>query len=289
MFLLKFQDAITIFMGIFVGAIPFILLGVVLSVLIGKYVKQEQIIKLIPKNKFGALISMTFLGFLLPVCECGNIPVAKKLLNKGLPLHLTITFLLSAPVINPVVIYATHIAFRETPQVTILRIVLTFSVAISIGYIFSHLKNSEKYIVEAKKTSHSHHSHSTAENVKTEFFEMTTVLIMGSIIASLIQLVLPRNIVSTIGSGPVSSVFAMGFLAFVVSICSNVDSFFALSYVNNFTQGSILTFLVLGPMLDIKAVVMMSTIFKKTMIFWLVTFIILLSLIPTMFINLFIS
>ncbi|MEZ4584219.1 MAG: permease [Caldilineaceae bacterium] len=37
----------------------------------------------------------------LPVCECGVVPVARRLYEKGLPTSIGVAFLLAAPVINP--------------------------------------------------------------------------------------------------------------------------------------------------------------------------------------------
>ena len=290
----QIHDSIMIFMGIFIGAMPFILLGVFLSALIAKYVKPEFLTKYVPQNKFGALTFATLLGFMFPVCECGNVPVARKLIQKGVKPYVAITFLLSAPVINPVVFFATYIAFKNNLEIFYFRIIFTIIIAFTIGFLFSLVKNQDfvlaKNVSQPKQNNPPKtHSHSFFSNLNSEFFEMTRVLTLGSFIASFFQLMLPRTFVTSLASGGVSSVFAMSILAFITSICSNVDSFFALGFINNFSAGSLLAFLVLGPMLDIKAIVMMTTTFTKKAIFLIAILVTQLTLVLTLFYNLNVS
>jgi hypothetical protein len=94
-------------------------------------------------------------------------------------------------------------------------------------------------------------------------------LVLGSAIAAIVQVGIPREIIVGLGQGPVSSIVAMMILAVVVSICSTVDSFFALSFASTFTSGSLLAFLVFGPMIDLKGIGLMLTIFKKKAIVYL--------------------
>jgi len=298
----KVHDSITIFLGIFLEAIPFILLGVLLSAAIAVFIKPDQIAKIIPKNKFGGVLFATGLGFMFPVCECGNIPVARRLIKKKVKAYIAITFLLSAPVINPVVFAATYVAFKNNPEIIWFRYIMTFLMAATIGLLFSFVKDDSKLLkkslakeynqpvaaVTEKKHKH-HQQHSLAKTINEEFFEMAGVLTIGGFIASLVQLALPRHIVTALGQGPVTSVLAMSSLAFVTSICSNVDSFFALGFINNFSVGSILAFLILGPMLDIKAIIMMLTTFNVRTVIAISILVTQITFIFTLFYNLNIS
>lgn len=296
----KVHDSITIFLGIFLEAIPFILLGVLLSAAIAVFVKPDQIAKIIPKNKFGGILFATGLGFMFPVCECGNIPVARRLIKKKVKAYIAITFLLSAPVINPVVLAATYVAFRNNPEIIWWRYIMTFLMAATIGLLFSFIKDDSKllkkslakeYNQPAASIKHKQHKHqhSLAKTINEEFFEMAGVLTLGGFIASLVQLALPRHIITALGQGPVTSVLAMSTLAFVTSICSNVDSFFALGFINNFSTGSILAFLILGPMLDIKAIIMMLTTFNVRTVVAISILVTQITFIFTLFYNLNIS
>src|SRR5882757_515355 len=94
-------EIFTLFLGLVVEAFPFIVLGVVVSTLIALFVKDEWIKKYVPKNRFLSHPLVALLGILLPVCQCGNVPVARRLLAKGFPVSQAITFMLAAPIVNP--------------------------------------------------------------------------------------------------------------------------------------------------------------------------------------------
>jgi hypothetical protein len=127
------------------------------------------------------------------------------------------------------------------------------------------------------------------ENTVQELRELGGVLVLGSAIAALIQVAVPREIILSLGSGPVTSILAMMILAAVVSICSTVDSFFALAFASTFTGGSLLAFLVFGPMIDFKAIGLMLSVFKPRAIIYLFALAAQLTFLLTLFVNLHIS
>lgn len=293
----KVNDSVIIFLGLVIEALPFILIGVLLSSLLSLFITEERILRFLPKNRFLALLYASLTGFLLPVCECGNIPLARKFTLKGVPPYLAITFLLAAPVLNPIVFFSTYVAFRDMPEIIGLRFVFAFLTAIIVGYIFSFAKDKKEIIREDVLNSctvdhhHAHHSrwHEFLATMQSEFVEMMVLMIIGGLIAATTQTFLPREAIVSLGTGPIVSILVMLLLAFVVSICSNVDAFFALAYAPMFTSGSILAFLVFGPMIDIKSLLMMSSTFKtKTIIFiTILTFqiVFILSLIMNLYVN----
>ncbi|NES24684.1 MAG: permease, partial [Symploca sp. SIO3E6] len=127
------------------------------------------------------------------------------------------------------------------------------------------------------------------DNTVQEFLELGGVLVLGSAIAAVVQVGVPRNVIISLGQGPVTSILAMMLLAAVVSICSTVDSFFALAFASTFTGGSLLAFLVFGPMIDIKAIGLMLSVFKGRAILYLFALAAQLTFLLTLFINLKIS
>ena len=291
-----FNDVIIIFLGILIEALPFIVLGVIASSFLHVFVKTESLIKMLPKSRILSTLFGPLLGFFFPVCECGNIPFARQLLIKGMPIHTVIAFLLSAPVFNPIVILATLAAFQNDLKILFLRIAGTLSIALIVSFMFYGLKKPEEYLQKKLMESASHnHKHGTSKkekwyaffsNARNEFIEMMTILSFGAAIASISQLLFTREAILDIGIGPISSVIAMQFLAAITSICSNVDAFFALGFVNNFSTGAILAFLIFGPMIDIKALIMMSRIFKLKVLIYMTVLIALLSFVMTVFYNL---
>jgi hypothetical protein len=83
----------------------------------------------------------------------------------------------------------------------------------------------------------------------------------------------------------VLSVIVMLLLAYVLSVCSTVDAFLSLTFVNTFTTGSIMAFLIFGPMVDIKSTLMFSRVFKRKFVLYLVLLPFLMVAVMTIFIN----
>ncbi|MBD3327763.1 permease [Candidatus Peregrinibacteria bacterium] len=270
------QDIITVFLSIFIEALPFIVFGVLISSLLHIFVKSEQILATLPKNKFLQNIIMSFLGVFFPVCECGNIPVARKLIQKNLPPSAAISFLLAAPVLNPIVIIATIIAFPDNPEIIWGRIGLSFMIAIIVGFIFSFATKDEILIksIQVNKTCDHHHRgkklHAFSEHFIGELSTMAGILVFGAGIAAASQNLIPKEFMVSVAENPFLAICSMMLLAFIISICSTTDAFFALAYAHQFTSPALLAFLVFGPMIDIKSLLLMQRIFKIKALIYLV-------------------
>lgn len=265
----KLNDFLIILLSILVEGIPFILIGAIISGFVEIWLSKKDILKILPKNKFLQFVSMGLLGNVLPVCECGNVPLARRMILKKVPHHLAITFLLSAPVLNPIVILATIAAFSNDLSILFYRILFTLIIAISLGYIFSFISKEKVLNPKLSETPDDHHhTHQSSKLdtvlkiTKREFIEMMSVFLIGATIAASIQNFFPKSFILSFNQTEWLSIIAMMVLAFTISICSNVDSFFALAYAQIFPTSSILAFLVLGPMIDIKAIPMFKTIFS---------------------------
>lgn len=334
----QLNNAFTLFLSLLVEAFPFLLLGVLFSGLLLFFVDERKLLRLFPTHPvLGALVG-SCVGFLFPVCECGNVPVARRLLMQGAPTPVAIGFLLAAPTINPIVFWATWTAFRDQPEIAFLRVGFSLAIATIIGAIFSIQKdlrpllqpNLARVIPLSQKPrtpaaspllqsgtfflgqSDQQFDPTIAlqsavamdspvgkplayklsllmNNTIQELRELGGVLVLGSAIAAIIQVFVPREIVLGLGQGPVTSILAMMLLAAIVSICSTVDAFFALSFASVFTSGSLLAFLVYGPMIDLKGVGLMLSIFKPRAIFYLFAIAGLLTFLLTLGVNLYIS
>ncbi|MEH2423920.1 MAG: permease [Nostoc sp.] len=346
----QLNNGFTLFLSLLVEAMPFLLLGVLFSSLLLFFVDERKLVERMPKNPLlGALVG-SMIGFLFPVCECGNIPVARRFLIQGVPTPVAIGFLLAAPTINPVVIWSTWTAFRDQPEIVVLRVVFSLAIATIIGYVFSFQKDlnpivqpaiarymkfnppaqpetkrrgkryevqqeatvpnilqSGTYILGGKAgiplridsnlaqatTPISNTNKPLADKLRLvvdnsiqEFRELGGIMVVGSAIAASIQVLAPRELILSLGAGPITSIVVMLILAVVVSICSTVDSFFALSFASTFSSGSLLAFLVFGPMIDIKGIGLMLSIFKPKTVFYLFALAAQLTFVFTLFLNL---
>jgi len=292
----------TRFLGIFVEAVPFLLLGSITSGLIETFIKSDDIMRFLPRNRLGAAIGGAFLGLVFPVCECGVVPVARRLFSKGTPVSLGVAFLLAAPFMNPIVFASTYIAFGFG-TVFIGRIVITLLVAVIVGVVIgSFAKRSATLKPIALGGAHDDHAHceqdepsiraklmGALEIAGDEFFEMGRFLIFGSILAALMQTLLPQESLLALGTGPILSVVFMQILAYVLSVCSTVDSFLALAFVNTFTTGAIVSFLSFGPMVDIKSTLMFTGVFRRRIVFYLVLLPFVMNLLAGTLVNLFLG
>ncbi|WP_019508270.1 permease [Pleurocapsa sp. PCC 7319] len=323
----QLHDAFTLFLSLLVEAMPFLLLGVLLSSGLLFLISEKQLIAKLPKNPLLGSLVGSCIGFLFPVCECGNVPLARRLLLTGVSPSVAISFLLAAPTINPIVIWATWIAFGDRPSIVICRVLFSSAIATIVGCVFSIQPDARELLqtsfakrlkpivnippnkslllqsgtfllrqgasipfdddllvtTKLDKTSNFRTKWQLFfSNLLQEFSELGGILVLGSAIAVIIQVFIPREIVLGLGQDTITSIVAMMLLAAIVSICSTVDSFFALSFASTFTSGSLLAFLVFGPTIDIKSIGLMASIFKPKIIIYIFTLVAQLTFIFTL-------
>lgn len=269
------QSFKTMMISIILESFPFILLGVLLSSILQIFVSERAVARIIPKNPFLGILFACLVGILFPMCECGMIPVVRRLIAKGMPVYIAVVFITVGPILNPIVYASTYMAFRSKPQMAYSRMGLAFAVAVVIGVVIHRFVKSNplRTLVETVQNNgdeplhshvHKHHNRFTAmlSHASEEFFEMGKYLMFGAMITAIIQTFVARSSLVSVGHGAISSHLFMIGLAYILSLCSTSDAFVASSFVNTFTTGSLLTFLVFGPMLDLKGTLMLLSVFK---------------------------
>ncbi len=289
----------TVFLGIFIEAVPFLLMGTLSSGLVEVFVSDDWLARIISRRALPAALAGSFLGLVFPICECGTVPLARRLFRKGLPLPAGVAFLLAAPVLNPIVIFSTATAFGWG-RMLVWRLGLSLLIAISVGLVFSIEKDADNimrtplFSVELPVVERKPNDETLLQKVQRamlistdEFFEMGRYLVLGASIAALLQTFIPQTVLLVVGSGPILSVLMMMALAVLLSICSTVDAFIALGFVGSFSFGSVLSFLVFGPMVDIKSVLMFLQVFRRKTVFYLVLIPFLISLLAGLTFNYF--
>ncbi|GAB6106594.1 permease [Fusibacter bizertensis] len=274
---------INVFLGIILQALPFLTIGVLLSSLIQVFVPQELIERRFPKSLGLGFIVAIVGGFLLPVCDCASIPIFKSLVKKGVPLPVAVTFMTVSPVINPVVILSTYYAFGGNMKFVMTRVILGIIVATLIGTLFSVGKHQKRIFKSSTETRLlcSCGCMDEAElidgfkgklrlffrHAQTEFYNVAKYLMIATFISSLIQIIgMDQFIGANSGVGLAISILIMMGMAFFLSLCSSSDAIIARSLINQFPTGAIMGFLVFGPMLDLKNVIMLSSSVKKSFI-----------------------
>lgn len=272
----------TIFISIVIEAIPFIVIGAFVSALIEVFVSENMIIRVMPKNRFLSVITASLIGALFPGCECGIIPITKRLIEKGVGLPSAIAFMLTGPIINPIVLFSTYIAFGNSWTMVWYRSGFAIAVSILVGFTLTFLvKGSQLKELHGKEIHvHNHSGQTTMQKLFSvithtidEFFNVGKFLVMGSLLASAMQTFIPTAALAKLGHSKVESILVMMLLAFILSICSEADAFIASSFRNTFSHSSIVAFLVFGAMVDIKNLLMMAGTFKPKFVILLVSLI----------------
>jgi len=325
-----FLDNFTVILiSILLEAIPFVLLGAFVSSLIQIFVSEALIARLMPKSRILGLFAASMMGFIFPVCECAIVPIMRRLLKKGVPLHIALTFMLAVPIANPIVLLSTYYAFSGELYIVFLRGFLGILAAITIGHIagrlagetsplkedsevascscgFEHIhepavvqiglmqvpgiKSTDVPVVKSQSKFSSKKIKQTMQQVightSHEFYDVGKFLIIGAMLSAFMQTVVPRESILTIGQGSVASVIVMMTMAFVLSLCSEADAFIARTFMGQFTTGSIIGFMIFGPMLDIKNTIMLSGVVKPKFLVQLMGVIIIVCFGFAMLVNL---
>ncbi|MFC4356241.1 permease [Chryseomicrobium palamuruense] len=286
-----FQQLNTIFLSILIEAIPFVLIGVLIAGFIQIFITEEHIRARLPKNKVQAVFMSCVVGALFPACECGIVPIVRRLIEKGVPLYAGVGFLLTGPLINPIVILSTYMAFGNDMKMALLRMgvgfVAALTIALVISYLFksNQLKQKERSLsqVKTKQLPLFQRVKGMLEHSIDEFFDMSKYLIIGAFVAAALQTYVSAQTLLLFGDGVYQSMIVMMAMAFFLSLCSEADAFIGASFKNIFPSSSILAFLVYGPMIDLKNTIMLLNVFKAKFVFILF---ILITLIVFLFVSL---
>lgn len=282
-----------IFLSVFLEALPFVLIGTIVSSLIEVFVSRDTIERIGGRGILSYFL-MGLAGMVFPVCECAIVPIVRRLLRKGMPISLALTFMMSVPIVNPIVLLSTYYAFPGDAFYPLMRGVSGYLIAIAVGlfmnrrigrdevlgYEAAHDKirvssfapllslhekgcECEHCFDVAKRRSAKDIVRSILDHTSAELYMSGRYLILGVLIASLLQVYVPKEVLFRVGTHPVSGILVLMVCAFVLSLCSEADAFVAATFRGSFSPVSILAFLVLGPMLDIKNVLMLSGVFEK--------------------------
>ncbi|HEY6801288.1 permease [Microbacterium gallinarum] len=276
------QDGLTLAISVLIESLPFVMLGVILSIAVQVWVPPGVLERWMPRRAWARRAVLSLLGMIVPVCECGNVPFARGLLMRGFSVPETMTFLIAAPIVNPIVIITTHQAFGFSDGILIARLVGGYLIANLIGWLYSRHPSPDALLTDRFRDTCELVTHepggkgrrSIAQFV-VELRAVMPALIIGSALAGAVQVLIPRETLLAIGSNPALSIVAMIALAMVVSICSNVDAFFALSFASTFTPGSIVAFLLVGPLVDVKMLALMRTTFTTRTLAGMVVIVVL--------------
>lgn len=275
-------DILFAFLSIVLEGAPYLLLGTIISGFIDAYLPSNAMDRLLPKRPLFAILVAGLLGGFFPVCECAVVPVIRRLLKKGLPLSCAVTYMLSAPIINPVVVLSTLSAFKGQNPVfmTCSRLLMAYIATVIVGLVVSRLRVDRvlrDHVMAEGDTAHSHAHGSHDQRVmhalrvaRIDFLDTALYFVIGVLITSVFNtrlVVLPeaQGAIATLSGNDWLAVPGLMGLAFVLSLCSTTDAFIAASLAG-FSWIARLAFLVFGPMADLKLIFLYSSVFKKAFV-----------------------
>lgn len=315
-----FSTVHTVFTGILLQALPFLLVGALLSSALHIFVPKTYFIKFFPRKYGLGFLTALFAGLVFPVCECASVPLMRSLIKKGVAMPMAVTFMLASPIVNPISILSTVYAFPQQPSVFLYRLYFGLTIALVIGLILlfypekkylrdelnaaeiepqstlnePRLQNESSggilqaaFYLAMGRTAAWNRVPRTATSDRTierrrillrqlrikctallmhtgsEFFTAGPFLIVGAFITALIRTAIPQEFFTITSRSPAGSLLLMMLFSFLFSACSTSDAFIARSFLNRFPFGSLFGFLVYGPMMDIKNLFMLLSLFKK--------------------------
>lgn len=274
------QTFTIIFSAIVIEALPFILLGALVSAAIEVYVPDrafERVARLpLALQVPGAALG----GFAFPVCECGSVPVARRLIARGMHPAAGLAFMLASPILNPIVLLSTYIAYAGRGlgwEMVAGRGLLGLILAITAGWAIGSDGATDLLKPRAEEVpSHDHgregageRRRAFVEHLAGDFFFMGRFIVIGAALAAAMQTLIPQSLVSGVARTPIVGSLALMAIAFVLSLCSEADAFVAVSFVQ-FPLGSQLAFLAFGPVVDAKLAFLYGATFRRRFVLRLV-------------------
>ena len=285
-----FQSLGALMASLLLEGIPFLLVGTLLAGLVQAFLSPIFLPKIVRRLGVFSVPLIALSGFILPVCECAIVPTVRSLRRKGLPLSAAITFLLSAPLVNPIVIASTVAAFREQPEMIAGRFVGGYLIAVLIGYYFWVRERiypepppppAYEGSAEIDRTIPPFRARVRGALTHTvfDFTEVLGFFFFGAFLSSLAQIVVPADWYYQLHDQIVPAILTMIVAAFLLSLCSEADAFIGKAFMQLLPPSAVLAFLIFGPMLDLKNVILLRRVLKRSELIVLSTLLVCLVLI----------
>ena len=287
----NFNDFAFSFLSVLFEGIPFLLLGALVSGLVDVFVPAERMQRLLPANPVGAVLISGLLGLIFPICECGSVVVIRRFIRKGLPVSCAVTYMLSAPIVSPIVAVSTFAAFQGNNPwlMTSLRLGIGFVLAVAVGLVVRQIPLSKllqpgilKEAPENRRSGLSVAPAPTAQDfaelaarsgfgrkllfavqsATADFLDVAFFFVIGTAITSVFNTAVDRSVIDPLATSPALAIVAMMGLAAAIALCSTTDAFIAASFTM-FPFAAKLAFLLFGPVFDLKLFWLYSLVFKR--------------------------
>jgi uncharacterized membrane protein YraQ (UPF0718 family) len=266
----KLRTASTVFVAVCVQAMPFLVLGVVISGAIAAFVPASALRKALPRKEALAVPVASVAGVALPGCECASVPVSRRLIQQGVPSSVALAFLLAAPAVNPIVLVATAVAFPGRPEVVLARFLGSLATATVMGWLWARFGKlswiAERALARLPEQAEGPRWKVFVEATRHDLVGSGGFLVIGGVTAALMNVYVDQKYLDAISGNIVLGVIVMALLAVILAICSEADAFVAasLSMVPLLPR---LVFLVVGPVVDVKLIALQAGTFGRSFAF----------------------
>jgi uncharacterized membrane protein YraQ (UPF0718 family) len=253
----------TVFVSITIQALPFLVLGVLVAGALASAVPATLAARLLPDRPLIAVPAAGIAGAALPGCECGSVPIAGRLAARGANPAAALTFMLSAPAINPVVLVATAVAFPGQPRLVLARFAASLLTAVIVGLVWSRVGAGQPMRLPQVAVAEGAGRWETfTVTARHDVLHAGGWLVVGAMAAATLQVVVPRSALDAVAGSEWVAVAALAALAVVLAICSEADAFVATG-LSQFSMTSRLVFLVVGPAVDVKLIALQTGVFGR--------------------------
>ncbi len=279
------RDLAINFVSIILEAVPFMMIGALIGGFIEVFVPPDFVQRLLSGRDKSAVFVAAGLGVIFPICECAIVPIVRRLINKGVPLPAAIAFLLGAPIVNPVVVASTLLAYQGNWGMVVTRMVCGYVIAVGVALALGAMFKREAGLLVPGGASCEHgcchcdgHHHDSnlpgltskiwdaITHARDDFFAFAKFLIIGAFVAALARTTIDVVAFRELFASPIFSILAMMGLAVSLNLCSGTDAFIAAGFRSVFPATAQMAFMVLGPMLDLKLMLQYFTLFRSRMI-----------------------
>ena len=278
------QTWATMFVSLTIQALPFLVLGVLVSGAIAAFVPAGYLARVLPRRPSAAVTVASLAGMLIPGCECSSVPVAGRLVARGAPAPAALAFMLAAPALNPVVLVATAVAFPGRPDIVVARFLASFLTAVLVGLGWARfgraawtagpamhngpngdeaLHCDHREIARATNPPTPNRLAVFSATARHDFGHAGGFLVFGAATAATLQVLVPRSLLDGLGGSGAGAVVTLGLLAVLLAVCSEADAFVAASLVQ-FSSTARLAFMVVGPTVDVKLIALQAGTFGRS-------------------------
>jgi len=213
----KIRTAATVFVAVCTQALPFLVVGVLISGAIAAFVSAGALRKILPKRALFAVPMAGVAGIALPTCECAAVPVARRLIVQGAPSSVALAFLLAAPAVNPVVLVATAVAFPGEPRMVLARFAGSMGTAVVMGWLWARFGKAEWFAERAMRRLPEEDGRSRwlvfAETARHDLVGAGGFLVIGGLTSAVLNVFVRREWINTVGDHIVLGIVVMAVLA----------------------------------------------------------------------------